>query len=88
MKQNNVGDSVRAGCGDKPHVRFGRGGLVLLSNQDLAFYLTSNDRGNARYTGKGNRVMRMSAIVRWRPRTARGEAVKADYVSDLESRMH
>jgi hypothetical protein len=32
---------VRAGCGDKPHVRFGRGGLVLLSNQDLAFYLTS-----------------------------------------------
>src|SRR5258708_12346343 len=24
MNQKNVGDSVRAGCGDKPHVRFGR----------------------------------------------------------------
>ncbi|GHO48782.1 hypothetical protein KSX_90340 [Ktedonospora formicarum] len=31
---------MRAGCGDKPHVQFGRGGLVFLSNQDLAFYLT------------------------------------------------
>ena len=39
--QKNVGDSVRAVCGDKPHVQFGRGGLVLLSNQDPAFYLTS-----------------------------------------------
>src|SRR5450631_2095534 len=39
----NVGDSVRAGCGDKPHVQFGRGGLVFLSNQDLAFYLTSSE---------------------------------------------
>jgi hypothetical protein len=38
--QKNVGDSVRAGCGDKPHVRFGRGRLMLLSHQDLASYLT------------------------------------------------
>lgn len=37
----HVGDSVRAVCGDKPHVQFGRGGLVFLSNQDPAFYLTS-----------------------------------------------
>ena len=34
---------MRAGCGDKPHVRFGRGGLVLLSNQDPAFYLTPQE---------------------------------------------
>jgi len=39
--QKNVGDFVRAGCGDKPHVRFGRGRLMLLSHQDLASYLTS-----------------------------------------------
>src|SRR5712692_4650870 len=26
IHQESVGDSVRAGCGDKPHVRFGRGG--------------------------------------------------------------
>jgi hypothetical protein len=32
---------VRAGCGDKPHVRFGRGRLMLLSHQGLASYLTS-----------------------------------------------
>ena len=54
MKQNNVGDSVRAGCGDEPHVRFGRGGLVLLSNQDLAFYLTSALR-KAQYKAKAGR---------------------------------
>ena len=41
MNQKSVGDFVRAGCGDKPHVRFGRGRLMLLSNQDLASYLTS-----------------------------------------------
>jgi len=29
----------------------------------------------------------MSATVRWRPRTARGSAVKADYASGLESRV-
>jgi hypothetical protein len=45
---------VRAVCGDKPHVQFGRGGLVLLSNQDLAFYLTSAD-GKAAHTVKGGR---------------------------------
>lgn len=43
---------MRAVCGDKPHVQFGRGGLVLLSNQDLAFYLTS-ERRKATYLGKG-----------------------------------
>jgi hypothetical protein len=63
---------VRAGCGDKPHVRFGRGGLVLLSNQDPAFYLTSNAWGNAQDRAKGRRAVEMSAIVRRRPRTARG----------------
>src|SRR2546425_8508801 len=26
--QRNVGDSVRAVCGDKPHVRFGKGGAT------------------------------------------------------------
>ncbi len=41
--QKNVGDSVRAVCGDKPHVQFGRGRLMLLSNQDLASYLTSQE---------------------------------------------
>jgi hypothetical protein len=55
MNQKNVGDSVRAGCGDKPHVRFGRGGLVLLNNQDPAFYLTSKAWGNARDRVKGHR---------------------------------
>jgi hypothetical protein len=48
---------VRAGCGDKPHVRFGRGGLVLLSNQDPAFYLTS-EPGKAWYRAKDGRWMR------------------------------
>jgi hypothetical protein len=57
MDQKNVGDSVRAGCGDKPHVRFGRGGLVLLSNQDPAFYLTS-DLGKAQDMAKGNRSLK------------------------------
>jgi hypothetical protein len=47
MNQKSVGDFVRAGCGDKPHVRFGRGRLMLLSHQDLASYLTSNAQGNA-----------------------------------------
>src|ERR1700730_10381243 len=51
----NVGDSVRAVCGDKPHVQFGRGGLVLLSNQDLAFYLTSQELRPARKVGKASR---------------------------------
>ena len=54
MDQKNVGDSVRAGCGDKPHVRFGRGGLVLLSNQDLAFYLTSCESRHTREPGKAS----------------------------------
>ena len=31
--------------------------------------------------------MEMSATVRWRPRTARGSAVKADYAPGLESRV-
>jgi hypothetical protein len=31
--------------------------------------------------------MEMSATVRWRPRTARGEAVKADDAPGLESRV-
>jgi len=31
---------VRAGCGDKLHVRFGGEGLVLLGNQDPASYPT------------------------------------------------
>src|SRR2546421_7512205 len=53
-KQKNVGDSVRAVCGDKPHVQFGRGRLMLLSHQDLASYLTSAC-GKAAYTGKGNK---------------------------------
>ena len=48
---------MRAGCGDKPHVRFGRGGLVLLSNQDPAFYLTS-EPGKAWYRAKDGRWMR------------------------------
>jgi hypothetical protein len=46
---------VRAGCGDKPHVRFGRGRLMLLSPQDLASYLTSNAWGNAQDKVKGRR---------------------------------
>jgi hypothetical protein len=54
MRQISVGDSVRAGCGDKPHVRFGRGRLVLLDNQDLASYLTS-EAGNVCYMAKGSR---------------------------------
>ena len=54
MNQKSVGDSVRAGCGDKPHVRFGRGRLMFLSHQDLASYLTSA-RGKAADTGKGHR---------------------------------
>ena len=37
---------MRAVCGDKPHVQFGRGGLVFLSDQDLAFYLTGRKRDN------------------------------------------
>src|SRR2546430_6551794 len=41
--QKSVGDSVRAGCGDKPHVRFGRGRLMLLSHQGLASYLTPQE---------------------------------------------
>ncbi len=32
---------MRAGCSDKLHVRFGRGRLTFLSDQDLASYLTS-----------------------------------------------
>jgi hypothetical protein len=54
MNQKNVGDCVRAGCGDKPHVRFGRGRLVLLSHQDLASYLTS-DLKKVENMAKGNR---------------------------------
>ena len=53
--QKNVGDFVRAGCGDKPHVRFGRGRLMLLSHQDLASYLTS-ENGKAIYTVKPGRA--------------------------------
>src|SRR5947208_9749864 len=59
--QKNVGDFVRAGCGDKPHVRFGRGRLMLLSHQDLASYLTSwgsrptRERRKAAYRAKGHR---------------------------------
>ena len=62
----NVGDSVRAGCGDKPHVQFGRGGLVCLSNQDLAFYLTSSESRPTRearrvgYRGKPSRCLEAS----------------------------
>src|SRR6266566_7271766 len=37
--------------------------------------------------GKDRRTMEMSATVRWRPRTARGSAVKADYAPGLESRV-
>src|SRR5205823_4762751 len=46
MNQKSAGDSVRAGCGDKPHVRFGRGRLMLLSHQDLASYLTFEPENN------------------------------------------
>ncbi len=53
--QKNVGDSVRAVCGDKPHVQFGRGRLMLLSNQDLASYLTSQESRPARRAGKASR---------------------------------
>ena len=48
---------MRAGCGDKSHVRFGRGGLVFLSYQDLAFYLTSNDGGKPRTWRRGAGIM-------------------------------
>lgn len=46
---------MRAVCGDKPHVQFGRGGLVLLSNQDLAFYLTSALE-KVQHMAKGSRI--------------------------------
>ncbi len=44
---------MRAVCGDKPHVQFGRGGLVFLSNQDLAFYLTSPKEQSSSQRGEG-----------------------------------
>ncbi len=59
--RKNVGDSVRAGCGDKPHVRFGRGRLMPLHHQGLASYLTSREscpvkeRRKATYKGKGGK---------------------------------
>ncbi len=61
MNQKSVGDSVRAGCGDKLHVRFGRGRLMLLSDQDLASYLTSwgsrptRERWKPAHRAKGHR---------------------------------
>jgi hypothetical protein len=53
--QKSVGDSVRAVCGDKLHVRFGRGRLMLLSDQDLASYLTSWKSRSTREIGKSGR---------------------------------
>ena len=55
LHQKSVGEFVRAGRGDKPHGRFGRGRLMLLSHQDLASYLTPNAQGNAWDKTKGNR---------------------------------
>jgi len=54
MSQRNVGDSVRAWCMESVHARFGGEGLVLLGNQDLASYPTS-ECGKAAYMGKENK---------------------------------
>jgi len=61
---------VRAGCGDKPHVRFGRGRLMLLSHQDLASYLTSWEsrptRADGRAIRRAVRPERRKRRSRWR----------------------
>jgi hypothetical protein len=58
-----VARHVREGAvGKGPRYRYLAGGLLHISTAE----------GNASDMGKGRRAMEMSAIVRWRPRTARG----------------
>ncbi len=62
--KKSVGDFVRAGCGDKPHVRFGRGRLMPLHHQGLASYLTSDLR-RAEHMAKGDREFRLTSAGRY-----------------------
>src|SRR6266516_1086032 len=52
MHQKNVGDSVRAVCGDKPHVRFGRGGASAGAIKTRSPTLRRHWRASVRSRGK------------------------------------